>query len=99
MATKKQAKKKNATADDWFEYTTSDGKTVSLPPVGDVITVGDRRRAKRDGMDDEEFSWVILERAAEEAAEGTLDIIDAMRMDEFSTFMSEWNDGGNKSKS
>ena len=39
----------------------------------------------------------MLERAADKAAEGTLDIIDAMQMDEFNTFMKAWSDGGDKS--
>ena len=48
-------------------------------------------------MDDEEFSWMMLERAADKAAAGTLDIIDDMHMDEFNTFMKAWSDGGDKS--
>lgn len=97
MAAKKTTKKSDQAHDDWFDYTTHSGESISLPPIGSVITAGDRRRAKRDGVDDEEFSWMMLERAADKAAEGTLDIIDGMQMDEFNTFMKAWSDGGDKS--
>ncbi|MER0008210.1 hypothetical protein ABRP78_12050, partial [Corynebacterium sp. KPL4064] len=65
--------------------------------IDSIITVGDRRRAKRDGLDDEDFSWMILERAADKSDDGTLDVIDNMRMDEFNTFMQDWSEGGDKS--
>jgi len=97
MAAKKTTKKAVQTTSDWFDYTTNHGESISLPPIGSVITAGDRRRAKRDGIDDEEFSWMMLERAADKAASGTLEIIDGMQMDEFNTFMKAWSDGGDKS--
>ena len=97
MAAKKTTKKPVQATSDWFDYTTNGGESISLPPISSVITAGDRRRAKRDGMDDEEFSWMMLERAADKAAAGTLDIIDYMHMDEFNTFMKAWSDGGDKS--
>lgn len=97
MAAKKTTKKLTQPTSDWFDYTTHSGESISLPPIGSVITAGDRRRAKRDGVDDEEFSWMMLERAADKAAAGTLDIIDGMHMDEFNTFMKAWSDGGDKS--
>ncbi|MCG7243784.1 hypothetical protein [Corynebacterium sp. ACRPS] len=97
MAAKKNAKKNTTNADNWFSYTTNNGDKISLPPIDSIITVGDRRRAKRDGLDDEDFSWMILERAADKSEDGTLDAIDSMRMDEFNTFMQDWSEGGDKS--
>ena len=97
MAAKKTAKKNTKTTDEWFTYTTANGDDITLPPIDSIITVGDRRRAKRDGLDDEDFSWMILERAADKSDDGTLDVIDNMRMDEFNTFMQDWSEGGDKS--
>lgn len=97
MAAKKTAKKNTKTTQEWFTYTTTNGDDITLPPIDSIITVGDRRRAKRDGLDDEDFSWMILERAADKSDDGTLDVIDNMRMDEFNTFMQDWSEGGDKS--
>lgn len=68
-----------------FVYTTEAGEKVELTPQNKAANPGFLR--KNRSKSDEERMWLLIERAADEAA---LEVIDELESDEFNKLMEAW---------